>query len=99
MSANWNEAEITSSSLSALKLRSFTSFVEQYARVHVFDAYVTRLILTSCVFPGSLRVVCERTHRSQQITGSVNKPKSNNPGTNYVNCVFHIIGVFSGISV
>ena len=82
MSANWNEAEIRSSSLSTLKLRLFTSFVERYARVHVFDTYVIRLILTSCAFPGYLRVVCERTHRSWQITGSENEPKSNNPGTN-----------------
>jgi len=31
MSANWNEAETRSS---ALKLRSFASFVERYARVN-----------------------------------------------------------------
>ncbi len=45
----------------------------------------------SRVFTGSLRVVCERTHRFQKITGSVNEPKSNDPGmipgTHYP-CIF-----------
>ncbi len=31
----------------------------------------------------SLRVVCERTHRFRKITGSVNEPKSDHPGTNH----------------
>ncbi len=35
------------------------------------------------VFTGSLRVVCERTHRFRKITGSVNEPKSDHPGTNH----------------
>ncbi len=37
----------------------------------------------SRVFTGSLRVVCERTHRFWKITGSVNEPKSDHPGTNH----------------
>ncbi len=45
----------------------------------------------SRVFTGSLRVVCERTHRFRKITGSVNEPKSNDPGmipgTHYP-CIF-----------
>ncbi len=34
-------------------------------------------------FTGSLRVVCERMHRFQKVTGSVNEPKSDYPGTNH----------------
>ncbi len=37
----------------------------------------------SRVFTGSLRVVCEHTHRFRKITGSVNEPKSDHPGTNH----------------
>ncbi len=37
----------------------------------------------SRVFTGSLRVVCERTHRFRKITGSVNEPKSDHPGTDH----------------
>ncbi len=37
----------------------------------------------SRVFTGFLCDVCERTHRFQKITGSVNEPQSNDPGTNH----------------
>ncbi len=62
-----------SSSLSALKLKSFASLVKWCAAhyTHHMKGHV------------SLRVVCERTHRFRKITGSVNEPKSDHPGTNH----------------
>ncbi len=49
----------------------------------------------SRVFTGSLRVVCERTHRFRKITGSVNAANL----TIREQMPEHITRVFSGISV
>ncbi len=74
-----------SSSLSALKLKSFASYSEMVRGALYTSHEMSR------VFTGSLRVVCERTHRFRKITGSVNEPKSNDPGmihgTHYP-CIF-----------
>ncbi len=62
-----------SSSLSALNLKSFASLVKWCV------AHYTRHMKCHV----SLRVVCERTHRFRKITGSVNEPKSDHPGTSH----------------
>ncbi len=75
---NWNEAAIRE----LLTIRAEAEIV----RGALYTSHEM-----SRVFTGSLRVVCERTHRFQKITGSVNEPKSNDPGmipgTHYP-CIF-----------
>ncbi len=81
---NWNEAAIRE----LLTIRAEAEIIQ-------FSEMVSGALYTSHersrVFTGSLRVVCERTHRLRKITGSVNEPKSNDPGmipgTHYP-CIF-----------
>ncbi len=86
---NCNEAAI-GSSLSALKLKLFASLVKWCT------AHYTRHMKGHV----SLRVVCESTHRFRKITGSVNEPKSNDPGmipgTHYP-CIFRNLCVKEAI--
>ncbi len=81
---NWNEAAI----------RELLTICAE-AEIVQFSEMVRGALYTSHeisrVFTGSLRVVCERTHRFQKITGSVNEPKSDHPR--------HIFRVFSGMAV
>ncbi len=76
-----------SSSLFALKLKSFASLLKWCA------AHYTRHM--KCHVSLRIRVVCERTHRFRKITGSVNEPNQTIPGW----FPEHITRVFSGISV
>ncbi len=70
---NWNEAAI----------RELLTISAEAEIVHQFSEMVRGALYTSLemsrVFTGSLRVVCERTHRYWKITGSVNEPKSHHP--------------------
>ncbi len=74
---NWNEAAIRE----LLTIRAEAEIVRQFSEM-VRGALYTSLEMPR-VFTGSLRVVCERTHRFWKITGSVNEPKSDHPGTNH----------------
>ncbi len=64
---NWNEAAI----------RELLTISAEAEIVHQFSEMVRGALYTSLemsrVFTGSLRVVCERTHRYWKITGSVNE--------------------------
>ncbi len=74
---NWNEAAIRE----LLTLRAEAEIVRQFSEIVRGALYTSHEM--SRVFTGSLRVVCERTHRFRKITGSVNEPKSDHPGTNH----------------
>ncbi len=82
---NWNEAVIRE----LLTIRAEAEIILQFSEMVRGALYTSHEM--SRVFTGSLRVVCERTHRFQKITGSVNEPKSNDPGmipgTHYP-CIF-----------
>ncbi len=69
-----------SSSLSTLKLKSFTSLVARTVLHYNSHPNVTCLYVS--------RDLSERMHRFQKITGDVNEPKSNHPGTNHETRVF-----------
>ncbi len=79
-----------SSSLSALKLKSF---ILQFSEMISGALYTSHE--RSRVFTGSLRVVCECTHIFRKITGSVNAANL----TIREQMPEHITRVFSGISV
>ncbi len=70
-----------------MKQRSELLTIRAEAEIVQFSEMVRGALYTSHemsrVFTGSLRVVCERTHRFRKITGSVNEPKSDHPGTNH----------------
>ncbi len=70
-------------------IRAEAEIVRQFSEMVRGALYTSHEM--SCVFTGSLRVVCERTHRFRKITGSVNEPESNDPGmipgTHYP-CIF-----------
>ncbi len=83
---NRNEAAIRE----LLTIRAEAEIVRQFSEMVRGTLYTSHEM--SRVFTGSLRVVCERTHR---FTGSVNEPKSDHPGTN----PGHIFRVFSGMAV
>ncbi len=74
---NWNEAAIRE----LLTIRVEAEIVRQFSKMVRGALYTSHEM--SRVFTGSLRVVCERTHRFRKITGSVNEPKSDHPGTNH----------------
>ncbi len=74
---NWNEAAIRE----LLIIRSEGEIVRQFSEMVRGALYTSHEM--SRVFTGSLRVVCERTHRFRKIKGSVNEPKSDHPGTNH----------------
>ncbi len=74
---NWNEAAIRE----LLTIRAEAEIILQFSEM-VSGALYTSYEM-SRVFTGSLRVVCERTHRFWKITGSVNETKSDHPGTNH----------------
>ncbi len=78
-----------------MKQRSELLTICAEAEIIQFSEMVRGALYTSHemsrVFTGSLRVVCERTHRFRKITGSVNEPKSDDPGTNagtHYPCIF-----------
>ncbi len=74
---NWNEAAIWE----LLTIRAEAEIVRQFSEMVLGALYTSHEM--SRVFTGSLRVVCEGTHRFRKITGSVNEPKSDHPGTNH----------------
>ncbi len=74
---NCNEAAIRE----LLTIRAEAEIVRQFSEMVRGALYTSHEM--SRVFTGSLGVVCERTHRFQKITGSVNEPKSDHPGTNH----------------
>ncbi len=82
---NWNEAAIRE----LLTIRAEAEIVRQFSEMVRGALYTSHEM--SRVFTGSLRVVCECTHRFRKITGSVNEPKSDHPGmipgTHYP-CIF-----------
>ncbi len=82
---NWNEAAIRE----LLTIRAEAEIIRQFSEMVRGALYTSHEM--SRVFTGSLQVVCERTHRFRKITGSVNEPKSNDPGmipgTHYP-CIF-----------
>ncbi len=63
---NWNEAEIRE----LLTIRAEAEIVRQFSETVHGALYTSHEM--SRVFMGSLRVVCECTHRFRKITGSVN---------------------------
>ncbi len=67
---NWNEAAIRE----LLTIRAEAEIVRQFSEMVCGALYTSYEML---------RVVCERTHRFRKITGSVNEPKSDHPGTNH----------------
>ncbi len=74
---NWNEAAIRE----LLTIRAEAEIILQFSEMVSGALYTSHE--RSRVFTGSLRVVCERTHRFRKITGSVNEPKSDHPGTDH----------------
>ncbi len=74
---NWNEAAIRE----LITIRAEAEIVRQFSEMVRGALYKSHGM--SRVFTGSLRVVCEGTHRFPKITGSVNEPKSDHPGTNH----------------
>ncbi len=82
---NWNEAAIRE----LLTIRTEAEIILQFSEM------VSGALYTSHVFTGSLRVVCECTHRFRKITGSVNAANL----TIREQMPEHITRVFSGISV
>ncbi len=74
---NWNEAPIRE----LLTIRAEAVIVRQFSEMVCGALYTSHEM--SRVFTGSLRVACECTHRFWKITGSVNEPKSDHPGTNH----------------
>ncbi len=74
---NWNEAAIRE----LLTIRAEAEIVRQFSEMVRGALYTSHEM--SRVFMGSLRVVCERTHRFRKITGSVNEPKSDHHGTHF----------------
>ncbi len=74
---NWNEAAIRE----ILTICAEAEIILQFSEMVSAALYTSHEM--SRVFTGSLRVVCERTHRFRKITGSVNEPKSDHPGTNH----------------
>ncbi len=78
---NWNEAAIRE----LLTIRAEAEIVRQFSEMVRGALYTSHEM--SRVFMGSLRVVCERTHRFRKINGSVNEPKSDHHGT-YFPCIF-----------
>ncbi len=74
---NWNEAAIRE----LLTIGAEAEIVRQFSEMVSGALYTSHE--RSRVFTGSLRVVCERTHRFRKITGSVNEPKSDHPGSNH----------------
>ncbi len=74
---NWNEAAIRE----LLTIRAEAEIVRQFSEMVRGALYTSHEM--SRVFTGSLQVVCEHTHRFRKITGSVNEPKSDHPGTNH----------------
>ncbi len=76
---NWNEAAIRE----LLTIRAEAEIVRQFSEMVRGALYTSHEM--SRIFMGSLRVVCERRsdHRFRKITGSVNEPKSDHPGTNH----------------
>ncbi len=82
---NWNEAAIRE----LLTIRAEAEIILQFSEMVSGALYTSHE--RSRVFTGSLRVVCECTHRFRKITGSVNEPKSDHPGTNHgthFTCIF-----------
>ncbi len=78
-----------------MKQRSELLTIHAEAEIVQFSEMVRGALYTSHemsrVFTGSLRDVCERTHRFRKITGSVNETKSDHPGTNHgthIPCIF-----------
>ncbi len=86
---NWNEAAI----------RELLTICAEAEIIRQFSEMVSGALYTSHersrVFTGSLRVVCECTHRFRKITGSVNAANL----TIREQMPAHITRVFSGISV
>ncbi len=78
---NWNEAAIRE----LLTIRAEAEIVLQFSEMVSGALYTSHE--RSRVFTGSLGIVCERTHRFQKITGSVNEPKSDHHGTHFP-CIF-----------
>ncbi len=74
---NWNEAAIRE----LLTIRAEAEIIRQFSEIVSGALYTSHE--RSRVFTGSLRVVCECTHRFRKITGSVNEPKSDHHGTNH----------------
>ncbi len=74
---NWNEAAIRE----LLTIRAEAEIIRQFSEMVRGALYMSHEM--SRVFTGSLRVVCECTHRFRKTTGSVNEPKSDHPGTNH----------------
>ncbi len=72
---NWNEAAIRE----LLTIRAEAEIIRQFSEMVSGALYTSHE--RSRVFTGSLRVVCERTHRFRKITGSVNEPKSDHPSS------------------
>ncbi len=80
-SVNLNEAAI----------RELLTICAEAEIIRQFSEMVSGALYTSHersrIFTGSLRVVCERTHRFRKITGSVNEPKLDHHGTHFP-CIF-----------
>ncbi len=72
---NWNEAAIRE----LLTIRAEAEIIRQFSEMVSGTLYTSHE--RSRVFTGSLRVVCERTHRFRKLP--VNEPKSDHPGTNH----------------
>ncbi len=73
----WNKAEIRE----CLTIRIEAEIVHQFSETVSSILYTSHEM--SNVFTGSLRVMCECTHSFRKITGSVNEPKPEDPGTNH----------------
>ncbi len=82
---NWNEAAIRE----LLTIRAEAEIILQFSEMVRGALYTSHEM--SRVFSGSLRVVCECTHRFRKITGSVNAAnltiRETNAGTHYP-CIF-----------
>ncbi len=76
-----------------LTIRAEAEIILQFSEMVSGALYTSHEM--SRVFTGSLRVVCERTHRFRKITGSVNAANL----TIREQMPEHITRVFSGISV
>ncbi len=86
---NWNEAAIRELLTICAEAEIILQFIEMVSGALYTSHERSR------VFTGSLRVVCERTHRFRKITGSVNAANL----TIREQMPEHITHVFSGISV